>query len=113
MTIEEMMAELQRQSPDTTIGEFIENLPPVMPIHKDRTVQDFADKCRECGARYSVNKQNPYKDFCKFVAERVLRDNFEENAGANAEIFCRRLSKLGIVKADEDEWVLAEMESEE
>ena len=24
-------------------------LPSVQPIHRDRTVQDFADKCRECG----------------------------------------------------------------
>ena len=88
-------------------------LPKLQPcedvIHRDRTVQDFADKCKECGAIYGK-----YKDFCKFVAEMVLRDDFEENAGANAEIICRELSKLGIVKADEeDEWVLREMESEE
>ena len=25
---------------------------PGTPIHRDRTVQDFVDKCRECGARY-------------------------------------------------------------
>jgi len=29
--------------------EYIKALPPVTPIHKDRTVQDFVDKCRECG----------------------------------------------------------------
>lgn len=56
--------------------------------------------------------QNPYKDFCKFVAKMVLRDDFEENAGANAELLCRKLSKLGIVKADKDKWVLAESEDE-
>ncbi len=56
----------------------------------------------------SENKEtNPYKDFCKFVAEIVLEDDFEDNAGANAEILCRKLSKLGIVKADGNEWVLA------
>ncbi len=27
----------------------IKALSPVTPIHRDRTVQDFADKCRECG----------------------------------------------------------------
>lgn len=69
---------------------------------------DFADKCRECGARYGR-----YKDFCEYVAKMVLRDDFEENAGANAEFLCRKLSKLGIVKTDEDEWVLAESEVEE
>lgn len=58
-------------------------------------------------------EQNPYKDFCESVAKMVLRDDFEENAGANAEILCRKLSKLGIVKADKDKWVLAESEGEE
>lgn len=58
-------------------------------------------------------EQNPYKDFCEFVAKMVLRDDFEENAGANAEFLCRKLSKLGIVKANEDEWVLVESEDEE
>lgn len=58
-------------------------------------------------------EQNPYKDFCEFVAKMVLSDDFEENAGANAEFLCRKLSKLGIVKADEDKWVLAESEEKE
>lgn len=87
--------------------EVIEKLPSVTLIHTE-TVTEFADRCRECGTRYSR-----YKDFCEYVAKMVLKDDFEENAGANAEFLCRKLSKLGIVKADEDEWVLAEMESEE
>lgn len=58
-------------------------------------------------------EQEPYKDFCEFVAKMVLRDDFEENAGANVEFLCRKLSKLGIVKADKDKWVLAESEDEE
>lgn len=58
-------------------------------------------------------EKEPYKDFCEFVAKMVLRDDFEENVGANAESLCRKLSKLGIVKADEDKWVLAESEDEE
>ena len=57
-------------------------------------------------------EQEHYKDFCEFVAKMVLRDDFEENAGANAESLCRKLSKLGIVKANEDEWVLVESEDE-
>ena len=61
----------------------------------------------------SEDKENPYKDFCEFVAKMILNDDFEENAGANAEFLCRKLSKLGIVKADEDEWVLVESEGKE
>ena len=29
--------------------KMIRELPSVQPIHRDRTVQDFVDKCRECG----------------------------------------------------------------
>ena len=39
-------------APDMTVHEFVEDeLPSVHPtiIHKDRTVQDFVDKCLECG----------------------------------------------------------------
>lgn len=64
----------------------------------------------EYDLEYEKVEQNLYKDFCEFVAKMVLRDDFEENAGANAEFLCRKLSKLGIVKADKDKWVLAESE---
>lgn len=57
-------------------------------------------------------EQEHYKDFCEFVAKMILSDDFEENAGANAEFLCRKLSKLGIVKTNEDEWVLAESEGD-
>jgi hypothetical protein len=36
--------------------EVIENLPSVTPIHRDRTVQDFVDKCRECGREKVLDK---------------------------------------------------------
>ena len=35
---------------------YIENLLPVTPIHRDRTVQDFVDKCRECGREKVIDK---------------------------------------------------------
>lgn len=37
------------ESYKTLLEECYKNLPSVTPIHKDRTVQDFVDKCRECG----------------------------------------------------------------
>jgi len=32
--------------------ELIKKYEEPQEIHKDRTVQDFADRCKECGARY-------------------------------------------------------------
>lgn len=52
-----------------------------------------------------------YRSFCEFVAKTVMEEDFEINARANAEIFCRKLADLGIVKADGDMWIL-ESESE-
>lgn len=37
------------ESYKTLLEECYKNLPSVTPIHKDRTVQNFVDKCRECG----------------------------------------------------------------
>lgn len=71
------------------------------------------DLAYEKAAESDNQTQNSYKYFCEFVAKMILSDDFEENAGANAEILCRKLSKLGIVKADEDEWVLVESEGKE
>ena len=44
------------ESYKTLLEECYKNLPSVTPIHKDRTVQDFVDKCRECGKqKWRVN----------------------------------------------------------
>ena len=52
-------------------------------------------------------EQEPY-DFAKWVAEEIFDDNWEYNKDAFAEIACRKLAKLGIVRAKGDEWELVE-----
>ena len=50
------------ESYKTLLEECYKNLPSVTPIHKDRTVQDFVDKCRECGKlRKSYKEKNKMK----------------------------------------------------
>ena len=51
-------------------------------------------------------KQEPY-DFVKWVASEIF-DEWEYNQDAFAEIACRKLEKLGIVRAKGDEWELIE-----
>lgn len=41
-------------------------------------------------------------EFAQFVAKEVLDECFEDNAGAFAEIACRKLVKLGMVEVDGD-----------
>ena len=49
-----------------------------------------------------------WKDFAVWVANEIFDDEWEYNKDAFAEIACRKLNKLGIVKAKGDEWELVE-----
>jgi hypothetical protein len=46
--------------------------------------------------------------FAKWVATEIFDDMWEYNKDAFAEIACRKLEKLGIVRAKGDEWKLIE-----
>lgn len=52
--------------------------------------------------------------FANWVAEEIFDENWEYNKDAFAELACRKLAKLGIVRTKGDEWELVEpQESEE
>ena len=52
--------------------------------------------------------------FAKWVADEIFDENWEYNKDAFAELACRKLAKLGIVRAKGDEWELIDPhESEE
>lgn len=46
-----------------------------------------------------------YKEFAKFVADEIFDEYWESNKDAFAEIACRRLYQLGIVKSKDGEWI--------
>ena len=54
-----------------------------------------------------------FKGFAEWVADWVLRSDFEENAGGFAELACRRLEALGIMRKEGHYWVRNEVESHE
>ena len=53
-------------------------------------------------------KTGHWKDFAVWVAKEIFDDAWEYNKDTFAEIACRKLNKLGIVKAKGDEWELIE-----
>lgn len=56
-----------------------------------------------------VKPQEPKAgQFAEWVAEEIFDDNWEYNKDAFAELACRKLEKLGIVRAKGDEWELVE-----
>ena len=59
-------------------------------------------------------EQSPeMEQFAKWVAAEIFDDMWEYNKDSFAEIACRKLAKLGIVRAKGDEWELVETEVEE
>ena len=61
-----------------------------------------------------VLEQEPKTEqFAKWVATEIFDDMWEYNKDAFAEIACRKLAKLGIVRVKGDEWELVESEASE
>ena len=62
----------------------------------------------------SVNQQEPKTEqFAKWVATEIFDELWEYNKDSFAEIACRKLAKLGIVRAKGDEWELVEPQESE
>ena len=51
--------------------------------------------------------------FVRWVAREIFDEMWEYNKDAFAEIACRKLAKLGIVRAKGDEWELVEPQESE
>jgi len=62
-------------------------------LQEPRTVTEFADRFRE---------------FAEWVAAEIFDENWEYNKDAFEELACRKLEKLGLVRANGDEWELVE-----
>lgn len=63
-----------------------------------------------------VNPQEPktdYKAFAEWVATEIFDDMWEYNKDAFAEIACRKLAKLGIVRENGNQWELIESQENE
>lgn len=62
----------------------------------------------------ALEQESKAVQFVKWVTTEIFDENWEYNKDAFAEIACRKLAKLGIVRAKGDEWELVESpESEE
>ena len=90
-------------------------------FHDEYYQRTSIQDCRDCliedviKALPPVNPQeSESRQFAKWVAEEIFDDYWEWNEDAFAELACRKLAKLGIVRAKGDEWELIDpQESEE
>ena len=76
------------------------DISPNVPISRIGGYLDGYEKALE---------QEP-NDFARWVAREIFDDEWEYNKDAFVEIACRKLEKLGIVRAKGDEWELLEQE---
>ncbi len=60
----------------------------------------FGKWAKEYGARYKN-----FKHFAEWVADEILDEYWDYNEDSFAEIACRKLEKLGLVKSIGTEWV--------
>ena len=78
------------------------------PRYCDRNIC-LKNECNEIGCdECEVTKSQEPCDFAKWVASEIFDEMWEYNKDAFAEIACRKLAKLGIVRAKGDEWELIE-----
>lgn len=61
----------------------------------------------------ALEQEPKTEQFAKWVASEIFDEMWEYNKDAFAEIACRKLAKLGIVRAKGDEWELVETQESE
>ena len=66
--------------------------------------------CKECAEEHRqlaewLRELKALRDFANFVAESVTEEEFEENSGFYAEVYCRKLHKMGFIEATDDKWI--------
>ena len=61
------------------------------------------------GARSQSEEDEKLVRFAEWVADWILRSDFQESAGGFAELACRRLKELGIMRKDGHYWVMNEV----
>ena len=62
----------------------------------------------------SLEQDSESEQFAKWVAREIFDDDWDEyNKDAFEEIACRKLAKLGIVRANGDNWELIETQESE
>ena len=77
--------------------DLIDNAPTVTPDKIQAIMSDYLV--------YRCEPQRPqgeWKEFAEFVAKEVCTDNFKDNSDSFAELACRKLVKLGLLKLDGD-----------
>lgn len=105
------MTEIQRLVKIKILKELLKEYELLAKYNNNGT--DYDRYCALDMAIKELEQKPKAGQFAKWVANEIFDDMWEYNKDAFAEIACRKLEKLGIVKASGDVWELVKQESEE
>ncbi len=77
-------------------------------LNKLRIVDTDGNKWIYEGECLEQEPKTNYKNFAEWVASEIFDEYWEYNKDGFEEIACRKLAKLGLVKAEDDKWVRTE-----
>lgn len=90
-----------------TREEAIENLKWLLECSYVDSFEDAENEALDMAIKALEQKTEMWQ-FVEWVAREIFSDMWEYNKDAFAELACRKLAKLGIVRAKGDEWELIE-----
>ena len=96
-----------------TIEEAIKNIYALNAVCGQKEFYDKEFEEALSMAIEALEKQSETEQFARWVAKEIFSDMWEFNKDAFDETACRKLAKLGIIKADGDEWTLVEPQESE
>ena len=83
------------------IRVIIDNAPTVEPNYCGNNPK-WCESCVSKGKCASTRPQGEWIEFADYVARNVVSEDFSEDVDFYAEVLCRKLVKLGLVKLDGD-----------
>lgn len=86
-----------------------------LAVHQKRAddFRQLAEWLKELKKLREQTQESEAEQFARWVATKIFSGMFEDDPVTFAELACRKLAKLGIIKADGDEWTLIKQQENE
>jgi len=121
--VSEWLYDKTRKESIEDVVKAIPSAEPTEDLISRKRVVEWLENCTDDSIEHAIDsnlefipsaepKTENWKDFALWVAKEIFYE-WEYNKDAFAEIACRKLNKLGIVKANGDKWELVEPQESE
>jgi hypothetical protein len=91
---------------DCDVIKGIDALPSVTPRINTEKLKAINKYCYDYGRQDGRNEnRRKGQKFAEWVADEIFDEEWENNKDSFAEIACRKLEKLGLVRQEDNEWI--------